>query len=235
MSNKGTFPICEIFKSISGEGITTGFPATFVRVGGCNLCCTYCDTSYTQPLVDEAYQQKSMEEIVAFVKRQGLTQVICTGGEPLLNPVREIPLALAASGFTVRVETNGSVPLYLPEEVGNSKINYALDVKCPSSAMEDQDILDNNISLLNYGDELKFVLSNKEDFAYALMKITPYVKRLSEIHCVLNFSCVFGLLSLEALGQMLLEKALFFEKHGLSPRLSLQLHKVIWDPSTRGV
>lgn len=109
-------PMVEIFNSISGEGITSGFLTTFVRVYGCNLRCSYCDTKYSY---NGEYILMTPIEILAQVNKLNCKRVIVTGGEPLEEEKlkRYIPLFLAQNGYDVRIETNGSIRLYDEDEI----------------------------------------------------------------------------------------------------------------------
>ncbi len=205
----------EIFYSIQGESYFSGRPCVFVRLSGCNLRCTYCDTRYAY----EDGKECSVDEVLAAVEAYGCTLVEITGGEPLLQD--ETPLLaqmLLDKGYTVLVETNGSLDIrVLPPE-----IICIMDLKCPSSGMTDR--MDfRNLSMLDEKDELKFVLQNRIDYEWArdtLMKLPLRPWKVS-------FSPVFGVLSLEELAQWLLHDR-------LDVRLQPQLHKFIWPEAHLG-
>ena len=229
--------ITEIFKSIQGEGTRAGLPCIFVRLTGCNLRCTWCDTAYAF----HGGTKMSVEEILARVDelagcRNGLhgsqvsiPLVELTGGEPLLQ--EEIyPLAekLLAEGYTVMIETSGERFIgRLPREV--IKI---VDVKCPDSGEPDTFEM-RNLEELSESDEVKFVLSTRRDYEFArnFMAQHGLARRVRQV----LFSPVFedpegkwpGL-DLRALAEWILAD-------GLPVRLGLQLHKFIWDPATKGV
>jgi len=226
--------ITEIFKSIQGEGTRAGQPCIFVRLTGCNLRCTWCDTAYAF----QGGQKMSVEDVlerVELLNRRGdgapagVPLVELTGGEPLLQ--EEIyPLAerLLAAGYTVMVETSGERFIgHLPKEVIR-----VVDVKCPDSGEPDTFDL-RNLGELNENDEVKFVISTRRDYEFARHFMREH--RLEErVHEVL-FSPVnedphekWPGLEPRQLVEWMLED-------GLGVRLSLQLHKIVWDPAMRGV
>ncbi|WP_408954434.1 radical SAM protein [Natroniella sp. ANB-PHB2] len=237
-------PVVEIFNSISGEGISAGEVVTFVRVAGCNLRCSYCDTEYSYERNGEDVSWMLPEEIVEQVSEFGSQKVICTGGEPLevKYPKRYLPLYLAVKGFAVRIETNGSCPLYNNQEFRSfltdsllAQINYTVDVKCPSSGMFEYDLLGENVERLDSKDELKFVVGSQEDIEYAEDIIDNYKEILAAEGVVVNFSPVSGELPPAYLVDYLTAKEEYFNNNGLKVRLSLQIHKIIWPEETRGV
>lgn len=226
--------ITEIFKSIQGEGTRAGQPCLFVRLTGCNLRCTWCDTAYafhggTKMTVDEV-----MDRVEALNQRPdgssaGISLVELTGGEPLLQ--EEIyPLAeqLLAVGYTVMIETSGERYIgRLPKEV--IKI---VDVKCPDSG--EPDTFDpRNLAELGSNDEVKFVISSRADYEFAREFVSQH--RLKERVNEVLFSPVHD--DPEGKWTGLEPRALvdWMLEDGLSVRLGLQLHKIVWDPAMRGV
>ena len=207
----------EIFHSIQGESSHAGRPCVFVRLTGCNLRCTYCDTEYAFYEGEDMAEDEILERVAAF--KTPLVEV--TGGEPLMQ-AEVIPLMerLLADGYQVMLETGGSLPVSeVPAEV--LKI---VDFKTPSSGMEKHNlwsILDD----LSAHDEIKFVIGDRVDFDWAVARVGQ--RHLAERHTVL-FSPTFGDLDPEELAGWILAAA-------LPVRLQLQLHKIIWDPSLRGV
>jgi len=236
-------PVVEIFTSISGEGISAGEVLTFIRVAGCNLRCSYCDTVYGYDEYQRNNELLTADEIVERLKEMGASKLLCTGGEPLETEKskRYLPLYLASIGFDVRIETNGSCPVYSTKEFDDFtnvefiKIHYVLDVKCPGSEMSAHNIFDKNFSKLHLGDEIKFVVACEEDMEFALGIIDKYKGVFSANEVVINFSPVFKSIETKDIVKMLVEKNAFFMAHGLKVRLSLQIHKIIWPPETRGV
>ena len=226
--------ITEIFKSIQGEGTRAGLPCIFVRLTGCNLRCTWCDTAYAfhggqKFTVDEVMDRIELLNSRPDGSSAGITLVELTGGEPLLQ--EEIyPLAeqLLAVGYTVMIETSGERFVgRLPKEV--IKI---VDVKCPDSG--EPDTFDpRNLDELTANDELKFVISSRRDYEFA--KEFTETHRLAERVREVLFSPVhddpegkWSGLEPRTLVEWMLED-------GLPVRLGLQLHKIVWDPATRGV
>ena len=223
--------ITEIFKSIQGEGTRAGLPCVFVRLTGCNLRCTWCDTAYafyggTKQSVDEV-----IEKVRALsggdTGRINLLEI--TGGEPLLQPdAPALAERLLAAGYKVMIETSGERFIgVLPREV--IKI---VDVKCPDSGEADTFDM-KNLEALGPNDEIKFVISTRRDYDFA-REFTTRHELSKRVHEVL-FSPVFpdpagGWPGLEAR-----ELAEWILADGLPVRLGLQLHKFIWDPAMKGV
>jgi 7-carboxy-7-deazaguanine synthase len=229
--------ITEIFKSIQGEGTRAGLPCIFVRLTGCNLRCTWCDTAYAF----HGGTKMSVEEVISRVDelasrtsggtgaQTGVSLVELTGGEPLLQ--EEIyPLAekLLAAGYSVMIETSGERFIgRLPREV--IKI---VDVKCPDSGEADTFNMA-NLDALSAEDEVKFVLSTRRDYEFA-REFTARHGLPARVKQVL-FSPVFE----DPQGKWpgLEPRALveWILADGLPVRVGLQLHKFIWDPATKGV
>jgi len=223
--------ITEIFKSIQGEGTRAGLPCIFVRLTGCNLRCTWCDTAYAF----YAGTKQSVDEVIEKVRalsggdtgRINLLEI--TGGEPLLQPdAPALAERLLAAGYKVMIETSGERFIgVLPREV--IKI---VDVKCPDSGEADTFDM-KNLEALGPNDEIKFVISTRRDYDFA-REFTTRHELSKRVHEVL-FSPVFpdpagGWPGLEAR-----ELAEWILADGLPVRLGLQLHKFIWDPSMKGV
>jgi 7-carboxy-7-deazaguanine synthase len=209
--------INEIFYSIQGESSAAGLPTVFVRLTGCNLRCTYCDTEYA------FYEGKeySIDEIVEQVKSYKCNLVEITGGEPLLQEESlELMKRLADEGFSVMLETSGSISI---KDV-DRRVKIIMDLKCPSSGMEKKNLYD-NISYLKESDEVKFVVGNREDYDWAKEQISS--SNLDETHEVL-ISPVFGKINPREIVNWILED-------NLKVRFQLQMHKFIWEPDKRGV
>ena len=220
--------ITEIFKSIQGEGTRAGLPCVFVRLTGCNLRCTWCDSAYAF----HGGKKMSVEEVLAKVDEVagGTVPLIeLTGGEPLLQ--EEIyPLAemLLAAGYTVMIETSGERFVgRLPQEV--IKI---VDVKCPDSGEADTFEM-KNLEVIGPNDEVKFVLSTRRDYEFA-REFTAQHRLAERVRAVL-FSPVFD--DPEGKWKGLEPRTLveWILADGLAVRLGLQLHKFVWDPATKGV
>jgi 7-carboxy-7-deazaguanine synthase len=215
--NERILHVTEIFRSIQGESTFAGLPCVFVRLSGCNLRCRYCDTDYAWP----PGTPMQIAEILARVDElgPGLTEV--TGGEPLMQAETPALLdALAATGRTVLLETNGT--LRLPE---TRNYHVIMDIKCPSSGASEE-FCRNNPGLLQAGDEVKFVIADRKDFDWALNEIQRYALASREI--ALLAAPVHGELAPTELASWILAS-------NLPLRLQLQLHKIIWPESLRGV
>jgi 7-carboxy-7-deazaguanine synthase len=234
-------PIVEIFQSISGEGISAGNMVVFVRVAGCNLRCTWCDTKYSFPESGESVSMMLPGDIVSNIESFGNREIICTGGEPLEEgkAKRLLPAWLASLGYKTRIETSGASKLYQSDELSiftgaASNITYCMDVKCPGSGMVYQNLL-TNITLLQKGDELKFVVKDTTDLNFSFDVIEAYKKQLSKNAIAINFSPVFDAITPSEIVDFLKQKTKFIVDNGLWVRLSLQIHKYIWPPFMRGV
>jgi len=209
--------VTEIFASIQGETSYVGLPFAFVRLTGCNLRCRYCDTTYAY----DAGEEFSLQEVVSRVEHFGIPRVTVTGGEPLLQPEAfRLVATFLDRGFTVLVETNGTVPLASLDP----RAVKVMDVKCPGSG-EDRKTLWENFSALTPRDEVKFVIASEEDYLYAKEIIGRYCAKAS--FSVL-FSPAFGFLAPEKLAGWMVGD-------GLTARFQLQLHKLVWGPGARGV
>ncbi len=207
----------EIFYSIQGESTYTGERCVFVRLTGCNLRCSYCDTEYA--FYDG--EELSVDTIIEKVKSYNCDLVEITGGEPLLQDgVHSLMEKLCEDNITVLLETSGSLSI---ESVDKRVINI-LDFKTPSSKMEKKNHFQ-NIDFLKPTDEVKFVIGSHEDYIWSKEIINKY--KLDEKATIL-FSSVFGDIKHEELVNWILED-------NLNVRYQLQMHKYIWDPNKTGV
>lgn len=214
---EGKLKINEIFKSIQGESTWQGLVFTFIRLTGCNLRCSYCDTKYAY----EAGEEMSCKEILGHVEKLGASRIMVTGGEPLFQPgVDQVMGELLNRGNTVLLETNGSL------DIGQSdpRVIKIVDIKCPGSGMNGR-MLWSNLEKLGDEDEVKFILTDRGDYDWARRVIKDY--GLEGKRKVL-LTPAFGALSLSQL-------AGWMGEDGGGLRLGLQLHKYIWKPGTRGV
>jgi 7-carboxy-7-deazaguanine synthase len=209
--------VCEAFLSLLGESAQAGRPAFFIRLTGCNLRCRYCDTTYAY----EEGEEMAAADLVNAAGNAATRLVLVTGGEPLLQ-AGTLPLLtqLADAGFTVLLETNGSLPVRKVDQ----RVRRILDLKCPGSGMSAHNRWD-NLAALTPGDEVKFVITGREDFLWALEVVREH--RLAG-RLPLLISPAFGVVEPK-------EAAAWILQSGLPLRLNLQLHKYIWGPDVRGV
>ena len=213
-----TLKVNEIFYSIQGESSRAGCPTVFIRLSGCNLRCSYCDTKYAY----EDGQEMEMSQILEAVKEFGCHLVEITGGEPLLQKETSAFISkLLDDSYTVMLETNGSLDI---GEIDGRCIKI-IDVKCPSSGEHEKNLF-SNFEKMNKNDELKFVIETKEDYNYAKDQLLIYdiIIPPGNIH----FSPVFEKLSSQTLSAWILED-------NLNVRMTPQLHKFIWPDKDRGV
>ena len=201
--------IVETFLSIQGEGLMIGRLTFFIRAAGCNLRCAWCDTKFS--LDPKAGSDMTVDQLVEAV---GATENVCfTGGEPLeQSDAGELLERLVRAGKTVVLETNGSKDL--TDVPASDKIIISMDIKCPSSGMQDRMCL-NNLNILSRKDQLKFVISDRTDLEYA--------ERFLQEHPVdtnVIFSPVGGM-DLGFLAEEVVSKK-------LDVRVLPQLHKIIW-------
>lgn len=209
--------IYEIFKSIQGESTYAGLPCIFVRLAGCNLNCTWCDTPYAR-VPDEAVEM-SIPEVVEEVGGFNCPVVEITGGEPLLQEeAHELMRELLDRGYRVLVETNGSVAL----SGLDPRVVKVVDVKCPSSGHGGSFLIE-NLEYITPEDEIKFVIGNREDYDSSIRFMEECLMGRTE---KVLFAPVRPQLSPRELSDWIL-------KDGLRVRLQLQLHTYIW-PGERG-
>ena len=209
--------INEIYASIQGESSHTGLPCIFIRLTGCNLRCSWCDTAYAFYAGNDLTIEKTLQKVDTF----GLPLVEITGGEPLLQEdVYPLMEALLKKGYRVMLETSGALPI---DKVPQRVIKI-LDIKCPGSGEEKKNHLE-NLKLLSPHDEVKFVLLDRADYEWSRDLLRKY--DLAPSTQVL-FSPVYDKLNLKDLSQWIL-------KDRLAVRLQTQLHKVIWSKDAIGV
>jgi 7-carboxy-7-deazaguanine synthase len=210
--------LAEIFCSLQGESSYAGLPCIFIRLAGCNLRCSYCDTKYAYSV---KFQMNSDEILQKIQQYEPVKLVEITGGEPLAQvEVYHLIQKLHSQNYKILLETNGSLPLkQVPKYV--KKI---VDIKCPSSNEADSFKKENLQFLQKDSDEIKFVLSGREDYEFARRKISEYELVGYEI----LFSSVFEELQPAKLAKWITEDK-------LPVRLQLQLHKYIWSPDKKGV
>ena len=219
------YKVVEIFESINGEGKKAGQLAIFVRFQRCNLNCSYCDTRWANR-EDAPYVTMNEDEIYERVIASGIKNVTITGGEPLLQENIEVLLGKFAQNkeLNIEIETNGSINLEKFSKMENPP-SFTMDYKLPSSEMEKTMCLE-NFKHLTQKDTVKFVMGSIED----LEKAREIIERYSLIgSCSIYFSPVFN--SIEPV-----EIVEFMKKYRLNGvNLQLQIHKIIWDPESKGV
>ena len=213
-----TLLVNEIFYSIQGESIHSGRPCIFVRLTGCNLRCSYCDTRY-------AYEQGVNMEITEIINRIAAHRcrlVEITGGEPLLQSQTPILIyRLLENGYEVMLETNGSLDI---SSVDGRCIKI-VDIKCPTSGESDKIDL-GNLKRLGSKDQVKFVIGDRSDYKYAKVTMDSISPDFPEEQIL--FSPVSGGITPSQLAEWILGDS-------LNVRLHLQLHKIIWPDKERGV
>jgi 7-carboxy-7-deazaguanine synthase len=224
--------LIELYKSIQGESSFAGLPCIFVRLAGCNLRCSWCDSEYT---FTGGYESSPSEVVAEIEKLAPVRLIEFTGGEPMLQAREVIPLMerLLGQGYELMIETSGERPL---DQVPRA-VHKIVDVKCPGSG-ESNSFRLSNLACLTERDEVKFVIANRGDYEFARGFIrdhelekcvgsillspaftkTPSVERSSE-NCLLD--------PRELVEWMLAD--------GLPARLSLQIHKYVWQPLKKGV
>ncbi|MBC7755502.1 MAG: 7-carboxy-7-deazaguanine synthase QueE [Bdellovibrio sp.] len=202
--------IYEIFHSLQGETSRVGLPTVFVRLTGCPMRCTYCDTAYAFSGGGNMEIAEIMQKVASF----GTRYVTVTGGEPLAQ--RECLLLLKAlcdAGYSVSLETGGAMDIAPVDK----RVSVILDIKTPASN-EEKNMLWSNVNHLKPSDEIKFVLVNREDYDWAKAKIIE-LKLIEK--CPILLSPSFHDLSAEALAGWVLEDK-------LPVRMQVQLHKILW-------
>lgn len=209
--------ITEVFHSVQGESTFAGLPCVFVRLTGCPLRCTWCDTEYAFV----GGTDRSIDDILDTVRSYGCRLVEVTGGEPLAQPDTATLLRrLCEEGFTVLLETSGAADTTIVPP----SVRIILDVKCPASGMTERTHWP-NVERLRPQDEAKFVIQDRSDYEWAKNMLDRF--RLAD-RCPVLFSPVFGALDPQQLAEWILADR-------LPIRLQLQLHKYIWAPDMRGV
>jgi 7-carboxy-7-deazaguanine synthase len=213
-----TLRVTEVYKSVQGESTWAGLPCTFVRLARCHLRCVWCDTEY-------AFRGGESVSIGALLDQCDALEcqlVEITGGEPLIQPnCVDLAEALLARGYTVLVETSGTLPIAaLPVEV--IKI---MDLKCPGSGECDKNDW-SNIDALSQHDEVKFVIASRADYEWAAEVVQRY--QLADRCNTVLFSPVFGPVEPADIVQWILDD-------NLPVRFQLQMHKFIWPPDAKGV
>jgi 7-carboxy-7-deazaguanine synthase len=209
--------VCEIFTSIQGESSYAGIPCTFVRLMGCNLRCSYCDTTFAY---DEGIEL-SEEEIMRKIRLAGIDLVEITGGEPLLQrEVYHFTENLIEERYRVLIETNGSISI---KDIDKRAV-VVVDLKTPASGMSDK--MDfSNLNEIKHNDEIKFVITDRNDYEWS----KDIIYRFDLMNkCHLLLSPAYGILAADTLARWMIDDK-------VRARLNLQLHKYIFGPEKRMV
>jgi len=225
------YKINELFRSIQGEGIYQGQATLFVRFTGCNLRCSWCDTSYAY----EEGREISIDELISEIERYGDKKICLTGGEPLLQEYLGLLVyTLLNRNFNVNIETNGSQDLekflveiqrYDPVPDWRKRLIISMDVKTPSSG-EENSFLKENLQVLQDWDQIKFVVNDQKDLKYAV--------DFAVAHRII---CAMVIQPSDMVEPRLISE-LFLKStwpSGVDARLILQSHKIIWGKNERGV
>ena len=203
--------ITEVFCSLQGESRTIGRPTTFVRLTGCPLRCHYCDTEYAF----SGGELLTLSEILDRVRRFGVPHVTVTGGEPLAQvEARQLMELLVEAGFTVSLETSGALSI---ADI-DPNVSVVMDLKTPGSGETHRNLME-NISLLKSSDQVKFVITSREDYEWARFQVDQFGldRRVDDV----LFSPSFGEVQPTMLAAWILEDR-------LPVRMQLQLHKILW-------
>ncbi len=224
------FKVAEVFTSVNGEGARSGQLALFIRMGGCNLKCEYCDTGWTIDR-DAGYQEMSTGELLTAVRQSGIRNVTLTGGEPLLQEgIGELISRLTDDPLIrVEIETNGSIRLapiigQIETEM-RERVCFNMDYKLPGSGMEHR-MHPANFDVLGKNDTVKFVVRDRTDLALSLELIADH--DLTD-RCRVFLSPVYG----EIEPAQIVD---FMKEHRLNDvTLQLQMHKIIWGGECSGV
>lgn len=234
--NQNQLPVSEIFYSIDGEGCRTGAPTIFIRLFGCNLACSYCDSVYACRATDgeDSYVPMTVESILtAVAEYEPCRCITLTGGEPLIHKsAADLVKQLRLRGYWVNIETNGSIDLEpfikeqeeLEPKKGSMDYFFTMDWKSLSSGESDK-MLESNLELLDTNDVLKFVVSSYADLDQMKIVLSDH----PDIDAQVYVSPVWGEIKPSKIVDYLLENKLVYVK------IQLQLHKLIWNPNRRGV
>jgi 7-carboxy-7-deazaguanine synthase len=225
--------LIELYKSVQGESSFAGVPCIFVRLAGCNLRCAWCDSEYTfsggKPFAED--------EIVAQIEALAPCKLVeFTGGEPMLQARELLPLMqrLLDTGYTLMIETSGERPLAdVPKAV-----HKIVDVKCPGAGAAANSFRIENLAALTKADEVKFVIGNREDYEFARSFIVEHALHEKAGQILLSPAFVQTPSPQRTADNMALDPRKLVDwllADGLPARLSLQIHKFIWEPMKKGV
>jgi len=225
--------LIELYKSIQGESSFAGLPCIFVRLAGCNLRCSWCDSEYTFT----GGRAFTGDEIVAQIEALRPCKLVeFTGGEPMLQARELLPLMerLLGQGYTLMIETSGERPLAnVPKAV-----HKIVDVKCPGAGSAANSFRMENLEALKPNDEVKFVISDRPDYEFAREFIRAHRLEQKTAQILLSPAFQKAPSLLRTADNMMLDPRMLVEwmlEDGLPARLSLQIHKFIWEPQKKGV
>jgi len=209
-SRDGMLKITEIFHSLQGEALQAGLPTVFVRLTGCPLRCTYCDSEYAF----YGGEWMHFDDILSEIRRHETPYVCVTGGEPLAQKrCAELLVRLCDEGFEVSLETSGAVDIGLADR----RVSRVMDLKTPASGEESKNLW-SNLGELTPNDQVKFVICSRNDYEWARQQLR---ERTLDNHCDVLFSPAWGLVEPKELAEWILEDH-------LPARFQLQLHKLLW-------
>src|ERR1700748_3362757 len=225
--------LIELYKSVQGESSFAGLPCIFVRLAGCNLRCAWCDSEYTFA----GGKPYTVDEIIAQIEALAPCHLIeFTGGEPMLQSRELLPLMerLLAQNYTLMIETSGERPLAdVPKDV-----HKIVDVKCPGAGSAANSFRMENLDALTKRDEVKFVISHREDYEFAREFIREHALQERAGKILLSPAFSKSPSPLRTIENATLDPRSLVEwmlADGVPARLSLQIHKFIWEPMKKGV
>jgi len=225
--------LIELYKSVQGESSFTGVPCIFVRLAGCNLRCAWCDSEYTFT----GGKPFTADEILAQIEALAPCRLIeFTGGEPMLQARELLPLMdrLLAQNYTLMIETSGEQPLAAVPRA----VHKIVDVKCPGAAAAANTFRIENLEALTPNDEVKFVLTDRADYEFARDFIQNHNLASLCGEILLSPAFLKNPSDQRSTDNAALDPRLLVEwmlADGLPARLSLQIHKYIWEPRKKGV
>jgi 7-carboxy-7-deazaguanine synthase len=225
--------LIELYKSVQGESSFAGLPCIFVRFAGCNLRCAWCDSEYTFTGGKPFTADEIVQQIEALAP---CTLIEFTGGEPMLQAKELIPLMerLLAQNYTLMIETSGERPL---AEVPKA-VHKIVDVKCPGAGAASNSFRMENLEALTKNDEVKFVITNRADYDFARNFIHEHALEQKVGGILLSPAFTKTPIPQRTADNMTLDPRHLVEwmlADGLPARLSLQIHKFIWEPMKKGV
>lgn len=221
--------ISEIFMSIEGEGVRTGAPSVFVRLFGCNLRCSYCDSMYAVEGND--FREMTITDVIDSIRNFNVSNVTITGGEPLIHPgIQDLLNQLDQQGYEINIETNGTRPKFKDYK----NVFYTMDWKSISSGENSKMDL-NKLMDLSQKDVVKFVVANPSDLQEAsnvIETLENHFKNLGKSLPYFYVSPVFKTMAYEDMVNWILSNQTMVRN---KVRFQVQLHKIVWDPNARGV